>query len=532
MGCVVGIAGAESGEEAVKASTTRGRLVYLQKCVMCHQSAGQGTPGVFPPLAASDYLMADLQRSIRILCEGIGGVLTVNGKRYNNYMPPVALTDAQVADVLTFVRNSWGNQGEAVSEALVKNVRAKTRYPTYEALLAANAYAPLPPAPAGWTLREVAQLPNMATRLASDGLGKVLYALCGNGDVWRVDLVRTNIKQVLSGANYLDASKGEPGCLGLALDSQKRFFISVNQRDETVTPVQNRVSIFRAASGRDGDPVVPKPWFTTNYPWGIGPFNHGVSHLGVGPDGLLYVSSGSRTDGNEPGTDPRYAKVGEVELTACVWRMDPQSEAPAVEIFARGLRNAYGFCWNEAGELFATDNGPDADAPEELNRLELGRHYGFPFQFSDWSKKPYRHTPKAPPGVTFSHPVINLGPDGGFSGSPISTFDPHSSPSGIVYLGKDFPQPDRGSFLVARFGNLLETPKDVGFDLLQVRVEARPGGGYAAKISTLLKPLARPIDVHLAGKRKVYLCEYSRSTNFRGTLGFPGRILELAATER
>ena len=47
------------------------------------------------------------------------------------------------------------------------------------------------------------------------------------------------------------------------------------------------------------------------------------------------------------------------------------------------MRNAYGFCWNERGEMFATENGPDADAPEELNQIEQGRHYGFPYTFAN-----------------------------------------------------------------------------------------------------------------------------------------------------
>src|SRR5262249_27666817 len=190
-----------------------------------------------------------------------------------------------------------------------------------------------------------------------------------------------------------------------------------------------------------------------SYPWGIGPFNHGVGHIAFGPDGYLYVTSGSRTDGNEPGKDERYAKIGETPLTANMWRLDPNAETPKIEIHARGLRNAYGFCWNHKGEMFATDNGPDADPPEELNQIASGKHYGFPYQFSNWAKKPYPHTPDPPVGVKFTWPIANLGPAGGFQGEPLYTFDPHSSPSGIVFLGDDFPPDYRGTFLIARFGN-------------------------------------------------------------------------------
>ena len=245
---------------------------------------------------------------------------------------------------------------------------------------------------------------------------------------------------------------------------------------------------------------------------------------------MIYVSSGSRTDGNEPGQDTHYFQGGEVPLTACLWRLDPRAEKPEVEIFARGLRNPYGFCWNNQGEMFATDNGPDADAPEELNLVERGKHYGFPYQFSDWSTKPYAYTPEKPAGVEFTFPVANLGPAGGAAeGKPLSTFDPHSSPAGIVFLGNDFPAEYRGTFLVARFGNLIKTTKDSGFDVLQMRLRKNAQGRYESQTTSLLAPLGRPIDVHLAGQGKIYICEYTRQTDNKAEVGMlPGRILEMS----
>src|SRR5262245_27266965 len=97
----------------------KGKLLYLQHCVICHQGAGQGTPGTFPPLGKSDYLMAQLENGIRPVVEGLSGRITVNGSNYNNTMPPVLLTDDQVSAVLTFVRNTWGNNGDAISAAQV-----------------------------------------------------------------------------------------------------------------------------------------------------------------------------------------------------------------------------------------------------------------------------------------------------------------------------------------------------------------------------------------------------------------------------
>jgi nitrite reductase (NO-forming) len=104
----------------------KGKLVFMQNCSMCHQLDGKGLPGVFPPLAQSDFLMADKDRSVRIALRGLSGPITVNGATYDNLMPQLPLTDEQVANVLTFIRNSWGNQGDAISLEEVKQVREST----------------------------------------------------------------------------------------------------------------------------------------------------------------------------------------------------------------------------------------------------------------------------------------------------------------------------------------------------------------------------------------------------------------------
>ncbi len=100
-----------------------GRVVFTNNCAACHQPEGQGIKGAFPPLAKSDYLMADKARSIKILLHGLEGKVTVNGEDYNSVMPALDLNDEDVANVLTFIRNSWGNKGEAVSSDEVAKYR-------------------------------------------------------------------------------------------------------------------------------------------------------------------------------------------------------------------------------------------------------------------------------------------------------------------------------------------------------------------------------------------------------------------------
>jgi nitrite reductase (NO-forming) len=107
-----------------------GRARFMGTCSVCHQPDAKGLPKVFPPLAGSDFLMADKQRAIRVVLNGLQGKVTVNGQEYDSVMPPHShLPDDDIANVLTFVRNNFGNSGEAVSAEEVMAVRASTPRP-------------------------------------------------------------------------------------------------------------------------------------------------------------------------------------------------------------------------------------------------------------------------------------------------------------------------------------------------------------------------------------------------------------------
>jgi len=103
----------------------KGKRVFSQTCFACHQMTGEGIPGVFPPLAKSDFLMADKSRAITAIIKGLSGPIKVNDKDFNGVMPPVAINDEQVAQVLTYVRNEWGNTGDIVTVDEVRKVRAE-----------------------------------------------------------------------------------------------------------------------------------------------------------------------------------------------------------------------------------------------------------------------------------------------------------------------------------------------------------------------------------------------------------------------
>ncbi|WP_345057455.1 cytochrome c [Hymenobacter glaciei] len=104
-----------------------GKSVYAQNCLTCHMADGLGVDGMNPPLAKTDYVLGDKVRLTTVLLNGLQGV-DINGEQYRGVMPAQAtLTDAQIAAVLTYVRNSFGNKASAVTVGEVKAVRAANK---------------------------------------------------------------------------------------------------------------------------------------------------------------------------------------------------------------------------------------------------------------------------------------------------------------------------------------------------------------------------------------------------------------------
>lgn len=100
-----------------------GKEIFETTCFACHQSEGQGIPNSFPPLAKSDYLNADSKRAIKTILHGLTGEITVNGQKFNNIMPSQNLSDDEIANVMTYIYNSWGNNKTVVTPEMVKSLR-------------------------------------------------------------------------------------------------------------------------------------------------------------------------------------------------------------------------------------------------------------------------------------------------------------------------------------------------------------------------------------------------------------------------
>lgn len=111
-----------------KATMERGKKVYTLHCVSCHQPDGGGVPGLNPPLERTSYVLGSKTKLIRIVLKGMNTHEEIDGETYNNTMAPHNhLTDQQIADVLTYIRNSFGNKATAITPGDVKYVRARTK---------------------------------------------------------------------------------------------------------------------------------------------------------------------------------------------------------------------------------------------------------------------------------------------------------------------------------------------------------------------------------------------------------------------
>ena len=125
---VAGIAAILQSQSTSSSSKARGKEVYTKYCLTCHQADGGGVPRMNPPLTQTEYVNGNKQRLIGIVLNGMNIPLEINGDSYENPMASHAfLKDQQIADVLTYVRSSFGNKSTAITAEEVKAVRAKNK---------------------------------------------------------------------------------------------------------------------------------------------------------------------------------------------------------------------------------------------------------------------------------------------------------------------------------------------------------------------------------------------------------------------
>ena len=110
-------------KKPLEQSIADGKEIYNDFCVQCHLENGEGVSGVFPPLAKSDYLLKNIEMSIRGLKYGLSGPIVVNGEEYDGVMQNQGLDNLEIADVMNFILNNWGNESkEIITENQVANI--------------------------------------------------------------------------------------------------------------------------------------------------------------------------------------------------------------------------------------------------------------------------------------------------------------------------------------------------------------------------------------------------------------------------
>jgi mono/diheme cytochrome c family protein len=113
------------------ASIAGGKVIYVNHCLTCHQADGGGVPNMNPPLIKTSYVTGDHTQLIKVVLNGFSENVDIDGESYSNVMPAHDfLKDREIADVLTYVRKSFGNKGGAITAAQVKAVRAKNKKKT------------------------------------------------------------------------------------------------------------------------------------------------------------------------------------------------------------------------------------------------------------------------------------------------------------------------------------------------------------------------------------------------------------------
>jgi hypothetical protein len=410
------------------------------------------------------------------------------------------------------------------------------------------------------TIRHIMDTGSGSIRIARDPRDQSLHYLKQNGDLFRVDLSSGTSQRVYSRTDHSINSAA-----GLAIGPDGTIYLVGNESLNNET--SNRATVMRGTPDLNGQRIWSILARTEPYPRSRTAFDHVFNGIAASPDGeWVFVNSGSRTDhGEEQALGGIYPGVREVPLTAAIFRLPAQGEnlllkndRMALEqegfLFAEGLRNAYSLAFDPEGELFATENGPDRDMPEELNWIRQGHHYGFPWRLGGLENPQqlpgydpgldklldprfiavirgyYHNDPDFPPPPLkeLTEPVLNLGPDADFyrdletgevkkaseEGVSFSTFTAHRSPLGLVFdrerlLGRAF----RGDGFVLSWtrgdaqGNAVAGPfHDPSEDLLHLKLR-RVENNYEAEVRRIAGGFRNPIDAELVGNR-LYVLEY------------------------
>jgi len=383
-----------------------------------------------------------------------------------------------------------------------------------------------------------------------------IYILNPGQGLLRVKSVQSGEIEIVNGS--MDMAQ-DANLSGMAFGPDGSIYVIANR---VVDRIYNQAIIRKGVADSNGGFEWKTLAQTEPYPLSNTPFDHIFNGAIVSLDGKwVYVNSGSRTDHGEVETNGNnFPDTREVALTAKILKLPTDAEdlvLPNDEnalkanglIYAWGTRNAYDMAFAPNGDLFAVDNGPDADFPDELNWLREGNHYGFPWQFGDQDNPQqfpdytsfgdkrlspdftavkigaYRRDPTFPqPSSEFTKPVANLGPDAdqyraedgsqqdaSVENIPLYTFTPHRSPLGLVFVtSSKMPADLRGnkktmSAFILSWGAAGGSLTDKGQDLLFLQL-TKSEDNYETVTTQIARDFKNPIDAILIENR-LYVLE-------------------------
>ncbi len=391
-------------------------------------------------------------------------------------------------------------------------------------------------------------------RLVLDPLTHDLHYLDGKANIYRLTISASGETKQTQVYSFSDVG-GADAATGMAFGPDGTLYVAGNHSEDKNTTAIIRKGVPDASGKRVWSTLAS----TVPYPKSGTPFDHVVNGIAVSPDGHnVYFNSGSRTDhGEVESNEGAFPNTREVPLTSAIFRVPanahdlvlPDDDAALKTkgyLFADGTRNSYDLEFAPNGDLFAGDNGPDADYPDEINWLRERHHYGFPWRFGDQANAQAAHDydpskdrrlqkgffavdkgtyandltfPQAP--TTFTDPVLNLGPDAdryrgddgkeqdaSNEGKKLSTVTAHRSPLGLSFdRDKALPAPFKGDAFLLSYGAAGGTLTDRGEDLLDLKL-SRSDDNYQATVKQIARKFNHPIDSVLL-KNKLYVLDFA-----------------------
>lgn len=408
------------------------------------------------------------------------------------------------------------------------------------------------------SLRKVVDVGGASIRLAWHPLEEALYYLHPSEGIFLVNLSEpSSAEKVVEIADITAGGSGWP--TGMAFGPDGMLYVVMNRKPDNMTVGM----IYKGTPTEQGEFSWELLAESEPYPISGTPFDHLFGGVVISPDNQwVFISSGSRTDhGEVEDNGGSFPNEREVDLTARIFRIPtdvaglviPNDESAQVAeglLFAAGTRNAYDLEIAPNGDLFAIDNGPDADYPDELNWIREGEHYGFPWRFGSQDNPQqypdydassdkllsddfvavqlgtYQNDPDFPPAPgPFTDPVVNLGPDAAQyrgedgeqhdaaeEGKPLHTFTAHRSPLGLVFVTDEEVTPDLSAneealnAFILSWGAAGGTLSDAGQDLLHLSLTKREDN-YESVTTQIARDFKNPIDAVIIGNQ-LYVLEY------------------------